>query len=139
MKHSHRWIKSLIEGFDTQADENVRTRILEGCGRNCISRNLIARVKKLKDGSKDIGDFLEKLNQTWKHMKLERGKIYVEYEECYCPLVKGYPERLSSTFCNCSRGWIKELFESALKKQVQVKLLKSIKCGDRICRFQVFI
>jgi predicted hydrocarbon binding protein len=65
--------------------------------------------------------------------------VYVVYDRCYCPLVKGYDGKLSPTFCSCSRGWIKELFESVLKKPVEVKLEKSVKQGDEICRFRIHL
>jgi hypothetical protein len=35
--------------------------------------------------------------------------------------LKDYADSLSSSFCNCGRGWIKELFEPALKRPVDVK------------------
>jgi len=98
---------------------------------------MIARAKKIKKNSKNIEEFLDKLSKNWKHLKLDGNKVYVEYEKCYCPLVRDYKETLPATFCNCSRGWLKELFESALEKPVEVKLEKSIKRGDEICRFRV--
>lgn len=100
---------------------------------------MITKARKIKKNSKDLDEFLVKLSKNWKHLKLERKKIYVEYEKCYCPLVRDYHEKLSVTFCNCSRGWLKELFESELEKPVQVKLEKSIKRGDEICRFRVLL
>jgi predicted hydrocarbon binding protein len=139
LTHAHKWIKSLVQSLDENVDEETRTKILERCGRNCISRNMIARTKKIRTNSKDIGEFLVKLSKNWKHLKLDGNEIHVEYEKCYCPLVRDYHENLPVTFCNCSRGWLKELFESALEKPVKVKLEKSIKRGDNICRFRVVL
>ncbi|MCJ7423358.1 DUF6144 family protein [Candidatus Bathyarchaeota archaeon] len=137
MTHSHKWIKSLVQSLHENVDEENRAKILERCGRNCISQSMIARAKKIKKNSKNIEEFLDKLSKNWKHLKLDGNKVYVEYEKCYCPLVRDYKETLPATFCNCSRGWLKELFESALEKPVEVKLEKSIKRGDEICRFRV--
>jgi predicted hydrocarbon binding protein len=100
---------------------------------------MIAKAKKTKTNSKDIDEFLVKLSKNWKHLKLDGNRIHVEYEKCYCPLVRDYHEKLPVTFCNCSRGWLKELFESALEKPVEVKLEKSIKRGDKTCRFRVLL
>jgi len=100
---------------------------------------MIAKVKKTKTNSKDIDEFLVNLSKDWKHLKLDGNKIHVEYEKCYCPLVRDCHEKLSATFCNCSHGWLKELFESALEKPVKVKLEKSIKNGDKICKFRVML
>jgi len=128
-----------MEGLDAQVDETVRTSILENCGRNCISRTFIDKAKSIKKRSKDINDFLEKLSHEWKHLHLEKGNIYVVYEKCYCPMVRDYRDKLSPSFCNCSRGWIKELFESVLEKPVEVKLKKSIVRGDGDCEFRVYL
>ena len=137
MKHSHKWIKSLITALETELDEKTRAKILENCGRNCITHSFILRAKACKKDAKNQKEFLDKLSKVWKHLHLEGDNVYVVYEKCYCPFVKAYPEKLSPTWCNCSRGWIKELFESALGKPVDVKLEKSIKQGDNICKFKV--
>lgn len=137
MKHSHKWIKTLITSLDKELDEKTRAKILENCGRTCITHSFIQKAKKCKEESRDLNEFVDKLSKVWKHLKKDGDNIYVIYEKCYCPLVEAYPERLSSTWCNCSRGWIRELFESALGKPVEVKIEKSIKQGDDICKFRV--
>jgi len=92
--------------------------------------------------AKDINEFLERLGKVWSHLQREGENIYVVYDKCYCPLgralLKDYPGQLSS-YCNCSRGWIREMFESALKRPVEVELEKSIIQGDNLCRFKVIL
>jgi predicted hydrocarbon binding protein len=137
MKHSHKWIKSLLTALETELDEKTRAKILENCGRNCITQSFILRAKACKKDAKNQKEFLDKLGKVWKSLRLEGDNVYVVYEKCYCQIVKEYPEKLSPTWCNCSQGWIKELFESSLGKPVEVKLEKSIKQGDNICKFRV--
>ena len=139
MKHLHRWIKGLMDGLDSKVDERTRTRVLEDCGRVCISSSFIKRVKHVWERSGDLDSFLENVGEVWGHIKREGDVIYVEYGECYCPLVKGYPEKISSSWCNCSRGWLLELFERALGRPVKIELEKSIKQGDDICRFRILL
>jgi len=137
MKHLHRWIQTLIENLDEHLDGETRSKILESCGRACISSSLLSKAKACKKGAKDIDDFLSKLGQAFIHLQVDGDNVYVVYEKCYCPLVKSFPEELSPTFCNCSRGWVMELFESALERPVDVELEKSIRQGDDVCRFRV--
>lgn len=139
MKHFHKWIKSLMDNLDEYADEETRAKVLENCGRTCISRSFVNRAKACMKSAKDIDKFLDRLGKIWSHLQRDGNNIYVAYEKCYCPLVKTYPEKLSPTFCNCSRGWIKELFESVLERSVDVKLEKSIRQGDDVCRFRVHL
>jgi hypothetical protein len=92
--------------------------------------------------AKDLNEFLDKLGKVWSHLHREGENLYIVYKKCYCPLgralLKDYPGQLSS-YCNCSRGWIKEMFEYALKKPVKVELEKSIVHGDNLCRFRITI
>jgi predicted hydrocarbon binding protein len=137
MKHQQKWIVSLMDSLDALVDEKTRVRVLENCGRNCIPRSFVKRAKTCKEGARNNDEFLERLSKVWRHLQRDGDKVYVVYEKCYCPLVKAYPDKLSPTFCNCSRGWVKELFESVLEKPVNVVLEKSIKQGNDICKFRV--
>lgn len=139
MKHSHKWIKTLMESLEELVDEEAKVKVLENCGRNCISRSMIKKAQKCYENAKNIDDFLDKLSQVWRHLQRDKDEVYIVYPKCYCSLVKDYPGKLSPFFCNCSRGWIKELFESALKRPVDVELEKSIRQGDDICRFKVHL
>jgi len=137
MKYLHKWLGVLMDNLDAQVDEKTRIKVLENCGRACIPRSFIEKVQARRNSAKDIDEFLTKLSQMWSHLQRDGDNIYIVYEKCYCPLVKAYPDKLSPLFCNCSRGWIKELFESVLGKPVGVDLEKSIKQGDDVCEFRV--
>jgi predicted ArsR family transcriptional regulator len=139
MTHLQKWIVNLIDGLDKQVDKKIKMKILESCGRNCISQNFIKKAQSCKNRSKNKDEFLNQLMRIWKHLRREGNNIYVVYERCYCPLVKTYQGKLPATFCNCSLGWIRELFEKCLEKPVKVVLEKSIKKGDNICKFRVHL
>jgi predicted hydrocarbon binding protein len=139
MKHSHKWIATLLAGLDEQVDAETRVAVLEGCGRTCITDSMVKRAKACRAEARDEAEFLDKLGQAWKHLQREGDEVYVVYPRCYCPLVKDFSGDLSATWCNCSRGWVKELFEQALGKPVQVDLLQSIRQGDKSCKFQVHL
>jgi predicted hydrocarbon binding protein len=47
--------------------------------------------------------------------------------------------KLSATYCNCSRGWAKALFEGALGRTVEVIMEKSIINGDNQCKFRILL
>lgn len=139
MKHTHKWVKALMESLEAEVDEATRERILISCGRACIPRSFVNKARKMWERNPDIDSFLEALGGEWSHLRLEGDKVFAEYEECYCPLVKTYPEAMSPTWCHCSRGWTKELFESALGREVEVEMLDTILQGGERCRFQVFL
>ncbi len=129
MTHLQKWISTLVDNLDSNVDKKTGIKILENCGRSCIPASFIKKARACKAKSADTKDFLDRLGKIWKHLQYDGNKIYVTYNQCYCPMMKSYDGKLSPSFCNCSRGWIKELFESTLEKPVAVALEKSIKQG----------
>jgi len=70
----------------------------------------------------------------------EGEKVYIIYPRCYCSQVNKIPKgKLSGTYCNCSRGWAKALFEGALGRPVEVLMEKSIISGDNQCKFRIIL
>ena len=63
--------------------------------------------------------------------------LHVVYPRCFCHLVAKGPERLPDIYCLCSRGWLKEMFETVLGELVEVDLLDSVKRGADQCGFTV--
>lgn len=141
MKTARRWIKSLLDYLDKCVDEKTRVEVLENCGRNCVSSSFVEKAISCRNRAKDMDDFFDKLSEIWSPLQRDGDDIYVVYEKCYCPLgralLKDYADSLSSSFCNCGRGWIKELFESALERPVDVKLETSVIQGNDVCKFKV--
>jgi predicted hydrocarbon binding protein len=135
---TEKWIATLMDGLDKSVDEETLASVLEQCGRQCQSQSFVKKVQGLYKKSKGVDDFLDKLGQVYKHLQREGGKVYIVYPRCYCSQVNKFPKgKLSGTYCNCSRGWAKALFEGALGRPVEVIKKKSIIGGDRECRFEV--
>lgn len=139
-KHSERWTTWLISAMDNCLDEDIKAKILEQCGRQCQSKDFVKKAKKLYDESKGIDEFLTKLGEVYKNLHREGDDVYIIYPKCYCPNVnKLKPGKLSATYCNCSRGWAKALFEGATGKPVDVIMEESIINGDDRCKFKVIL
>jgi predicted hydrocarbon binding protein len=137
---TEKWIVDLINGLDNNVDKKTIAKILEQCGRQCQSQSFIKKAKAIYEKSKNTDDFLNKLAQVYKHMHREGNKVYIVYPKCYCSQVNKIPKgQLSGTYCNCSRGWAKALFEGATGKPVEVKMKKSIINGDDQCKFEVIL
>jgi predicted hydrocarbon binding protein len=138
--HTEKWIMRLIAGLDEHVDEKTKITILEQCGRQCQTASFIKKAKTIYENSKDIDDFLRKFEQVYKNLHREGNNVYIVYPKCYCPQVNKIPKgKLSGTYCNCSRGWAKALFEGALGRPVDVVMEKSIVNGDDECKFRVIL
>jgi len=67
------------------------------------------------------------------------GRSFGDGQYCMCPLVESGPPGLSPTFCLCSTGYVREIFERQLARPVTVELVESLKTGGRDCVFRVTV
>ena len=135
-----RWITCLISGLDEHVDEETRVKVLEQCGRQCQSQSFIQKARNIYTKSKNLDEFIDKLGAVYKNLHTEGDNVYIIYPKCYCSFVSKIPPgNLSATYCNCSRGWAKALFEGALGRSVEVIMEESIMKGDKQCKFRIVL
>jgi predicted ArsR family transcriptional regulator len=140
VRRTEKWITALMDGLDKNVDEKTLAEVLEQCGRQCQSQSFIKKARSLYEKSKNTDEFLDMLGKVYKHLHKEGDRVYLVYPRCYCSQVnKILKGKLSGTYCNCSRGWAKALFEGALGRNVEVIKEKSIIGGDSECRFRIIL
>ena len=130
------WIKTFLKNLDSSLDESTRFRFMEACGRDCARRGATQMAESFKG---NVDGMLAKLSGHLgkDNLRREGGLVTLQYPECYCPMVSKIKDRLSDTWCHCSKGWVLEMFGIAAGKSVEVKLVQSIKRGDPVCRFEI--
>lgn len=141
-KEQGKWVKTLVERMDGALDEETRARVMQSCGRQCIPSHVISEAARAYAESRDIDDFLARLNEMGidgGNLTREGNTIYVRYGECYCGIVNRVGERISRTYCNCSVGWNKALFEAVFQRSVEVNLVESVISGAKRCLLEVKI
>jgi len=143
-KQKAAWVRGAIERLEQEVGVEKSRTILEQCGRKCCGVTSRKRAKESMNESSTLKEFIEKLNDKGiggSRLKLEdENKITGGYNVCYCGQVKHTQEPfLSDTYCHCSVGWYKQLFESSLNKSVNVKLVQSIICGSETCEFIIHL
>nr|QNO54081.1 hypothetical protein GHMFPJCE_00008 [Methanosarcinales archaeon ANME-1 ERB6] len=133
------WIKESIKRLEQEVGKERSIKIMENCGRDCCRKH--ARYKKLISKSKPIEEFLDELSTGGFQFRLkDKNTIIGEYDKCYCYQVKQTKKPFpTTTYCQCGAGHIKQLFESALKKPVEVELLQSVITGAESCEFIIHI
>lgn len=137
-KFLHSWILNLMNNMDKNLKEEEKINLLEDCGRAC------ARNHAQKEAAKFQGNLDGWLStmRKWvgaKNVKREKNTVQIAYSKCFCPLVQDIPPLLSETYCNCSRGWLKEVFETVMGDPVEVQLEDSIMQGGNQCRFSILL
>ncbi|MFC1729485.1 DUF6144 family protein [candidate division KSB1 bacterium] len=139
MNNTQKWIVNLVKNLDDAIDEEAKKRVLEDVGRGCIPNGFIDQVKIRIEDFDDPESFIDSMCSNWDKISREGEYIYITYPECSCPVVKESPEKLSPTFCNCCRGWVMELFETVIKKPVDVAIESTILGGADSCRIRISI
>jgi predicted hydrocarbon binding protein len=132
------WVKTFLANLDSSMDESSRVRFMEACGRDCAKRGAIRMAEPF------MGNIDGLISALFGHLgkdniRREGGVVTLQYPECYCPMVSKIKDKLSDTWCHCSKGWVLEMFGIAAGKPVEVKLVQSIKRGDPICRFEILV
>lgn len=137
MKFVRDWIANLMKQMESHVEDEIKIGLLEECGRSCAKTHARKEALKFK-GNLDgwIGRMGKWVGEQ--NVRKEAEGVQVTYSRCLCPLVQNGPPILSRSYCNCSRGWLLETFETVMDKPVQVRLEASIMRGDRHCRFTVF-
>jgi hypothetical protein len=146
------WVRGAMERLDATVPKNQREKIMAACGRNCakINHRTIEVFRKRRAKYPSLNDFLNaEAKSPMKGTKLWREEDAVvqaycpsEYTRpmrCYCALVNGLPadRTTSSTYCQCSRVFVQQMWEETLGRRVSVTLLKSALSGATECHFRI--
>lgn len=136
-----RCIREMMSLLDyAAADEEVRRDIMEACGRKCIGASILQRASQIRRMAAGIDDLLRRLNEAHiggGNMYWEGNIIHASYARCYCGSVSQTRLPISGTYCGCSCGWFRELFELLLGQPVEIRLVSSIIQGGDSCQFQI--
>ena len=130
------WVCTLAANLHGQLDDGAKVLLMESCGRACARSASVASAKACG------GDMAKLVSQMRKwvgksNVKREGDSIQIAYDKCYCRLDEELSKQLGDVHCYCSRGWLKEMFETVAGHPVDVELLESIKRGGAQCRFIV--
>lgn len=130
------WVRNFLKNLDASMDPMERAAFMESNGRDCARRSAIRLAESCKG---DMAGFTEKLG-AWvgkENVRFQDGKVVLIYRECYCPMVSKIREKIPDTWCECSRGWVVQMFETVAGRPLNVAMQSTIKRGDPVCRFEV--
>lgn len=133
-------LHELMGVLDASVDAVERKSMMESCGVRCLGSSVVEKAKRLAAKATDRDDLIAKLNNEGigGGMLSRNGSIiHARYSRCYCGAVSKAAEAFSETYCWCSCGWLKGLFEAVLERPVEVRLESSIIQGDEECRFEI--
>ncbi|MFC2137410.1 hypothetical protein ACFLTE_04480 [Bacteroidota bacterium] len=129
-------IAKLIEGMDGNLDKEILTSLLENMGRHCAKENSEYYIKF----KGDVNGYLKSLEEGVEKAEHDEEKGIVKIigkknDSCYCPFVD--LSKMPKEFCNCTKGWNKEMYEAIIGKPVDVEIDTSVLWGGERCGFTI--
>ncbi len=148
---SQTWVKRFMSVLDQNVDEPTRKRLMQSQGRVCYEgahgkrppeRPARGALDKAIEGMKKYGgeEMIRREGDTI-HFQYIRNPAGLKVKDgyCLCPVVEKGPEGLSGTYCECSVGYVTEMFQRWTEKTVTVELLESLKRGGSGCKFKILL
>jgi hypothetical protein len=135
-------VRGIMELLDQNVPTAKRIELMQSCGRNCLGASILNKAIRLQKQADDIDDLLRLFNESnigGGNLRRKGNIIYAEYFRCYCGAVSKTKTKFSPTYCQCSCGWLRQLFETVFQKPVKVELLDSIIQGGNKCRFKIHL
>ncbi len=140
LEQTGRMIDNMVKGLEG-LDEGTMLGIMERCGEACAEVGDLEVARKITEETEDIDEIVARANEEilWCGKWARNGnEISAVCTYCGCPLVRQGVVELTGTFCYCSRGWVKSIFGTLLKRPVEVELEKAIGLGDDVCKYNVY-
>lgn len=135
---THQWVTNLLDAMYGSLNRETMDRLLESCGRACARTGAVDRATACAG---NLERFLAQL-RGWvgpDNVSIDGRTVHVVYDRCLCSQQLELPQHLGETYCSCSRGWLKEMFETVLGRQVEVEIASTIRGGSDRCRFTVTV
>lgn len=154
------WMRQAVKRIDQAvADDQVKIDLFTTCSCNCYTGH-IDEFKKIWKETGDIDKLLEAMHGTVFMVKpmREGNKILItkaprfpeqfakattpeekRYYFCHCDHVRATEKPLPKTYCLCSAGWCKAIFEESLEREVGVEVVKTVLSNDEVCQFAVHL
>jgi hypothetical protein len=97
----------------------------------------LALVKELMAMSSNMEEFGNHEKSRAAGLSYSNGELFLMFPFCPCPMLAKVERLESKTWCQCTTGYSKVLFEKAFGCEVDVELLKSVKAGDDCCLMKI--
>ncbi len=137
----YQWARDLCAFLEDRYDEKTIKAIRMDCACGPKYGYGGSKLKAVHEKNRDPDAFVEKANALDLGFSLEYDgtAYYLIYPQCYCSCVNGTEEPLPRTWCYCTLGYSRRMFEYVFGKEVQTELISSVKQGDAVCRIRITV
>jgi len=132
------WAESICADLENEFSDDMVKKIRMDCicGPDMGTLN---SFKKTYQTSTNLEEFVLNFNKQNQGITIENSNnaLYLIYPQCYCSCVNQIDKSISKTWCFCTLGYTKKMFEYILDRNVDVSLIESVKTGSSICKIKV--
>ncbi len=145
---AERWAGRFMKVLDETVDEPTRVRLMQANGKACFEQWLQRSGTVIEP--LPFADWVRKIEAAGprEDVRVEGNTVYFQFTGnvkgqpapegfCLCDLMESKPKGISPTYCECSVGYVRELFGRRFGRPVTVALLESVLRGGRRCRFRI--
>ena len=133
------WLDDLFDGIETEADDRMKVRLLEACGRGCYRRHPF-KQEIARRGSGGLAQLEAAYRENFEAWR-EGETLHIRYgavsKGCYCPAARRRAPRANDLHCECTKATHQAVCEAALGRPCRVEILETVRRGGRTCHFAV--
>ena len=131
------WVNSAMKRLEGKFDKITVKNIRMNCQCGFGMDEKVELVKELMAQSSSLEEPANLQKAKEAGLSYKDGFLYLQFNFCPCPMLAEVENLESYTWCQCTTGYSKVLFEKSFGCTVDVELLKSIKAGDDICLMKI--
>lgn len=131
------WVKNTMKRLDEKFDALTVKKIRMNCQCGYGMDEKLAFVKELMANSSSLEEFANHEKAKTAGLSFSNGELFLMFPFCPCPMLAEVERLETKTWCQCTTGYSKVLFEKAFGCKVDVELIKSVKAGDEICLMKI--
>lgn len=131
------WVENTMERLERKFDVSTVKKIRMNCQCGYGMEEKLALVKELMETSSNLEEFGNNEKSKAAGLSFSEGELFLMFPFCPCPMLIDVERLATKTWCQCTTGYSKVLFEKAFGCEVDVELLKSVKMGDDICLMKI--
>ena len=131
------WVQSSMDRLEQTFDEATVKQIRMRCQCGYGMQERVVLLNELKGASSSLEEFAGSERALAAGLFCEQGELYLKFPFCPCPMLSDVNRLPTKTWCQCTTGYSKVLFEQVFGGTFEVELLKSIKAGDDSCLMKI--
>jgi len=131
------WVNSTMNRLESKFNHETTKHIRMNCQCGYGMDEKLEFLRELAATATNLEEFANSDKAKAAGLFFKDDILYLQFLSCPCPMLAQVDKLETKTWCQCTTGYSKVLFEKAFGCEVDVDLLKSIKSGDDICLMKI--